>query len=136
MDMKTGPATPISEVMQRGVVSVSPELTLASFQEFLTAEEISGAPVLDQNGGLRGIASKTDIITYMTNDPGILNDDALRDVTVADIMSVDALAVGANESIGDVARKMVEASVHRVLVVEDEEIRGIVSTFDLLRALY
>jgi CBS domain-containing protein len=129
-------ASPISEVMQSGVASVSPELTLPAFQEFLTAEEISGAPVLDQNGGLRGIASKTDIVAYLTDDSTLINEDALGDVTVEDIMTKDPIAVAADESVGEVARKMVEAGVHRVLVVEEEQIRGIVTSLDLLRALY
>ena len=136
MSRKPTPGSPISDLMQRSVVSVSPELSLASFQEFLTVEEFSGAPVVDQNGTLRGIASKTDIVTFLTNDPKIVDEEVLGDVTVGEIMSDDAVTVGVDEPVSEVARKMVDAGVHRVLVLDDGEIRGIVSAFDLLRALY
>jgi CBS domain-containing protein len=33
------------DVMQKGVISVSPELSLADLEEFLTTEDIGGAPV-------------------------------------------------------------------------------------------
>jgi CBS domain-containing protein len=127
---------PISSVMQSGVATVTPNLNVAAFQEFLTAEEISGAPVVDHHGALCGIASKTDIITLFTEDRSLLDEDALQDVMVEDIMSPHPISVSVDDEIGEVARTMVEARVHRVLVVEDEQIRGIVTTFDLLPALY
>jgi CBS domain-containing protein len=126
----------VGEVMQTGVASVSPELPVAALQEFLTAEEIGGAPVLDQNGALLGVVSKTDIVSYMTTDPTILSDEALRDVTVGEIMTEDVLTVEINELVEDVARKLVENCVHRAIVTDGEKIRGIVTTFDLLRVLY
>ncbi len=34
----------VADVMQKGVISVSPELSVLEFEEFLTSEEISGVP--------------------------------------------------------------------------------------------
>lgn len=135
MDRSNG-ATPVGKIMQPGVATVSPELPLTSFQEFLTGEEISGAPVVDQDGVLQGVASKTDIVRFLTTDPTILSDEVLQGVTVAEIMTSDALTVGVDDPVSDVARMMVEGNVHRVIVVDSEKIQGIVTTFDLLRALY
>ena len=42
----------VREVMQKGVVSVSPELPVSELEAFLTSEQISGAPVLDDMGRL------------------------------------------------------------------------------------
>jgi len=126
----------IGEIMQPGVATVSPELSISSFQEFLTGEEISGAPVVDQNGELQGVASKTDIVTFLTTDPTILSDEVLQGVTVAEIMTEDALTVGIDEPVGDVARKMVDGNVHRVIVIDDGHIRGIITTLDLLKVLF
>ncbi len=127
---------PVGEVMQRRVATVSPELPIASFQEFLTGEEISGAPVVDHNGELLGVASKTDIVSFLTTDPTVLSDEVLRDVTVEEIMTQDALTVQVDESVGEVARKMVDGNVHRVILIDSGQIQGIVTTFDLLKALF
>jgi CBS domain-containing protein len=126
----------IGEIMQPGVATVSPELSISSFQEFLTGEEISGAPVVDQNGELQGVASKTDIVTFLTTDPTILSDEVLQGVTVAEIMTENALTVDIDEPVGDVARKMVDGNVHRVIVIDDGQIRGIITTLDLLKVLF
>jgi len=123
------------KVMQTGVATVSPELPVAAFQEFLTGEEISGAPVTDENGGLSGVASKTDIVRFLTTDPTLLSDEVLRDVTVGEIMTTAALTVDVGDSVREVARRMLEGNVHRVIVTEDGQIRGILTTFDLLRLL-
>jgi CBS domain-containing protein len=122
--------------MQSGVVAVSPELPVSTFQEFLVGEEISGAPVVDQNGVLQGVASKTDIVSFESTDMASATDEMLQGLTVAEIMTRDALTVDINESVSEVARKMVESNMHRVIVVESEQIRGIVTTFDLLKVLY
>jgi CBS domain-containing protein len=124
-----------SDVMKPGVATVSPELTLATFQEFLVGEEISGAPVVDDNGALQGIASKTDIVRFLTTDPTIVSEEVMNGVVVKEIMTEDVVTVDVSESISDVARKMVDLNVHRVVVVSDESIRGILTTFDLLELL-
>jgi predicted transcriptional regulator len=126
---------PVGEIMQGGVATVSPELSLTGFLEWLTGEEISGAPVVDQNGVLRGVVSKTDIVSFLTNDASAVADDVLQSATVEEIMTEDALTVDIAEPIQDVARKMVDGRMHRVIVVEDGQIRGIVTTFDLLKVL-
>jgi CBS domain-containing protein len=125
----------VGEIMQGGVATISPELSISGFLEWLTGEEVSGAPVVDQNGVLRGVASKTDIVSFLTHDPSTVSDDVLQGATVEEIMTRDALTVEITEPLQDVARKMVDGNVHRVIVVDGDHIRGIVTTFDLLKVL-
>ena len=136
MDMSQGAETRVRDIMQTGVATVSPELPITSFHEFLTGEEIGGAPVVDQHGSLQGVASKTDIVNFLATDPAFLNDEVLQGVTVAEIMTQGAFTVDINEPVDEVARKMVDNSVHRVIVVDSEKVCGIVTTFDLLKMLF
>lgn len=136
MDTSKGAETRVSDVMQTGVATVSPELPITSFHEFLTGEEIGGAPVVDQHGRLQGVASKTDIVNFLATDPEFLNDEVLQGVTVAEIMTRGAFTADINEPVDEVARKMVDNSVHRVIVVDSEKVCGIVTTFDLLKVLF
>ena len=136
MDTRRGAETHVSEVMQPGVATVSPELPITTFHEFLTGEEIGGAPVVDQNGALQGIASKTDIVNFQATDPAFLNDEVLQGVTVAEIMTRGVLTVGVSEPVSEVARKMVDSNIHRVIVVDSEKVCGIVTTIDLLKVLF
>jgi signal-transduction protein with cAMP-binding, CBS, and nucleotidyltransferase domain len=61
--------------------------------------------------------------------------DRMRELTAADAMTREIVAVGPDATIDDVARTMLEHHVYRVLVCEGRLLLGVVSTFDLLRAL-
>jgi CBS domain-containing protein len=124
------------EVMQKGVISVSPELSLADLEEFLTTEDIGGAPVLGSAGQVVGIVSKTDIVRALSDENGRnLSDFADAGLTVEDVMTHDVLTVKAEDDVREVARQMIDLHVHRLLVCDGEEVVGIITAFDLLRAL-
>ena len=124
------------DIMQEGVISVSPELSVPDFQEFLTAEEISGVPVTGPTGKILGVASKTDIIRALSEETSQQLRDLLQpDLSVADIMTEEIVKVSPNEDVRNVARLMIEWHVHRVFVVNSEDVLGIITAFDLLRLL-
>ena len=120
------------QVMQKGVVAVSPELSLRSFEELLTSVDISGAPVTGPNGCLLGIASKTDIVRVLSQT-GNGYEPYLDQLTVEDIMTREVVLAAPEEDARDVARRMIYGNLHRVLVANQGEILGIISTLDLLR---
>ena len=124
------------EVMQKGVISVSPELSLADLEEFLTTEDIGGVPVLGSAGQVVGIVSKTDIVRALSDENGrSLSDFADAGLTVEDVMTHDVLTVKAEDEVREVARQMIDLHVHRLLVCDGDEVVGIITTFDLLRAM-
>lgn len=126
----------VADVMQKDVISVSPELSLRDFEALLTSSDISGALVLGSDGRAVGTASKTDIVRALGEEaPRQLAELLESDLTVADILSDRLISVGPEDDIHAVAKVMVDAHVSRVFVIEDNEIIGIVTTFDLLRVL-
>jgi len=123
-----------ADIMEKGVVTVSPELPLRDFEELLSGEEISGAPVTDGDGRILGIASKTDIIEALTERAC----DALElgpRLCVADLMTEGAVSVPPDATLAEIARTMVDGRLHRVLVSDGQRLLGIVSAFDVLRAV-
>jgi CBS domain-containing protein len=122
------------DIMEKGVVTVSPELPLREFEELLAGEEISGAPVTDGDGRVLGIASKTDVIeTLIQRIP-----DAFElgpELRVADVMTPGAVCVGPDATLVEVARAMVDGRLHRVLVSDGERLLGIITALDVLRAV-
>ncbi len=124
-----------SEVMHEGIVEVSPELGLREFEELLTVEDISGAPVTGSDGKLLGIASKTDIVRILAEQ--VSGNDDLFDaaLTVEDIMTREVVTVSPDEDVKSIARHMIDGQLHRVLVMRDKEVLGIVTAFDLLKLL-
>jgi hypothetical protein len=60
----------LKDLMQRTVVSVSPDLTLRELTEVLTEQEVSGAPVVT-GGVVVGVISMTDIFQFREDAPDV-----------------------------------------------------------------
>lgn len=60
---------------------------------------------------------------------------ALDEHVASEIMSETVFSVTPETEVRDAARRMLEADVHRTLVVEDGRMVGVVTTLDILRAV-
>ena len=116
--------------MEKSIISIAPETRISDVQRLFVEDEIHGAPVLDEDGFVRGVISTQDVLRISHEYPGRLDE-----FTAADAMTKDVVAVGPDASAADVASAMAAHRVHRVLVCESGALLGIVTTFDLLRAL-
>jgi CBS domain-containing protein len=95
-------------------------------------EEDTGiVPVTEGNGEARvaGVVTDRDIARELGS-----RDVRPSEVRVGDVMSTDVVSVGPDADVTEVSRKMQEAQVRRVLVVDDGRLVGIISTADLARA--
>jgi len=143
------------DVMTPEPACVDPATTLRELARLFDEHEISGAPVVDQEGKVIGIVSKTDVIQRCVQgtldvppaflfevlaeqgaDEGTAEGVAEGLPCVQDFMTEDPLTVAAEESAISVARAMSEHRVHRVVVVDEEGFPiGIITSLDLLGAL-
>ncbi len=145
-----------ADVMQPGVVSVSPETPLAAVFELFSAEQIHGAPVLDNAERIVGVISASDLLRAVAEerDTAAVESNYLRELVefsapdwrgglddfqdrlamrcVAEVMTPSAVTVARDASVAEVARRLREHAVHRLWVVEDGRLCGVISTFDLL----
>jgi CBS domain-containing protein len=152
-------ATTARDIMQTRVVTVSPDAPLRAVQSVFVEEGIHGAPVVDEQGTVVGIVSSTDLLRAASEDvdtspaepvyfrydldlhgfdwdraPADLR-ERLPDSLVADIMTTEILAVAPETPVSGIARLLRENAVHRVLVIEDGVLCGIVSAMDLIALL-
>ena len=59
----------------------------------------------------------------------------LEEHTVSEIMTRTVTALGRDASVREAAELMLKADVHRILVMEDDELVGLVTTTDILKAV-
>lgn len=129
----------VDEVMTREVLAVRPDTPLRTAAELLLENSISGMPVVDEQGQVLGMVSKTDVMRHrleageasvsLSSDQHIL-----EDTTVEDVMTRQVLTVPAGASLVEAARILVHAGVHRVPVVSPRGVLlGLVTTSDLVR---
>ncbi len=143
------------DVMSTDPVCVAPSTRIRELAQIFEEHEISGMPVVDQEGRVIGVVSKTDLIRRCaegTDDipPAYLfeilseqgDEDATSEVMpeplvcVEDFMTEDPLMVGPDISVSTVARLMCERRVHRVIVADKDNFPvGIITSMDLLDAL-
>jgi CBS domain-containing protein len=146
------------DVMQKDVITVSPETPLADAQRLFVEEGIGGCPVVDEKENVIGVISSTDLLRAVTEerdtaaadtryfrenlefsgpDWSDLEDfqDRLAELQVRDAMTAGTLSVDVDTPVREVARLLRRHRVHRVLVVERDTLAGIISTFDLVGLL-
>lgn len=121
------------DVMSETVLTVRDDLKLSQVAEILAENEISGAPVLDDEGSLLGVVSLRDVARSL-EDPADRG-AARPELAVRQIMSPIADTVLEDAPVPDIARVMVANKYHRMVVTRREQPVGIVSSMDLLRLI-
>jgi CBS domain-containing protein len=148
-----------SDLMERHVLSVSPETPLLDVHRLFVEEEISGAPVVDSAGLLLGVISTTDLLRAVEEerDTALVEADYFRDIlpysapdwasapedfqnrladrTVEEIMTSGVISVTPDATAAEVARTLREHRVHRVFVVAEGRMLGLISAFDVLQLI-
>ncbi len=149
----------LRDIMTRDVVSVTPDMSLREAMALFTARNISGAPVVE-GGRLLGVLATSDLLALASAAPSVPAADApeswradrndsvrepgvsvgtdwsVLDVhTVAEAMTADVMSLPSSAGVDEAGALMRRAHVHRVLVVDDGELQGIVSTLDIVRAV-
>lgn len=117
------------DFMQTDVMVITTDTSLLDIHRMFVQEEIHGAPVVDDDGTVRGVITSLDLLK-----PGADDVDSER-LTAADVMTREVVSVPPNMPVEEVAATMRHQHVHRVLVIDDGELLGVLTTFDLLRAL-
>jgi CBS domain-containing protein len=110
------------DIMSGTVISTSPETSVKELSRLLAFHNVSGLPVLDERGKLVGIVSEADVI-------------GKRGKTVGEIMTRDIITVQEGDSLESIAHLMAEHRIKRVLVMRGQELVGLVSRADIVKAL-
>ncbi len=144
------------EVMEKNVVTVSPDMTLEEAAELMVRHNISGIPVMDGEGRVIGVVSELDLIRKQIKprEPelwqlcawGLSGSRKLYDYqksihqwrseTVREIMTDTVISVEEEEDIETVGRIMFDRGIKRVIVTKDGKMTGILSRSELVRTMF
>ena len=145
----------VAEIMTTDPITVSPKTSLQEAIQILAEREISGLPVVDDDGQLVGIISETDLtwqatgveappyvmfldsVIYLQN-PAKHNQEVHKALgqTVGDAMSERPTTVKGDRLVREAARIMHEKKVRRLPVVNDRsQLIGIITQGDVIRMM-
>ncbi|MBR0683991.1 CBS domain-containing protein [Roseomonas eburnea] len=137
--------------MTPDVVTVPPETPVLAIARLLADRGISAVPVVSAEGKVLGIVTEADLIRRLAGEEdkptswfgALFSDPASQaeryarthGVTAKDLMTEKVVSVTPDTTAAHIAHMMEDLKVRRVVVVEGEKLKGIVSRADLLRAL-
>jgi predicted transcriptional regulator len=126
----------VAELMQHNVKVVGSEVSIAEAIVSLADAHVSGMPVVDGTGRVIGVLSTTDVLTAEAETEGSAARQVLFENTaVEDLMTPRAYTIAPDADIREAARQMLYAEVHRLFVAEGDQVVGIISTTDIVRAV-
>jgi CBS domain-containing protein len=121
----------LRDIMSRDVQTFSRDTTIGDALKTLSTGRMSGAPVLSE-GKVCGIISVADIVGVIV---GSSDDSGIQQKTVGEVMTGDIHSLPSSASIRNAATLMREKRIHRVLVIDDDALVGMVSALDVARAV-
>lgn len=118
----------VREIMSESVLTLTPETTLREASASLATLGVSGAPVCDGSGRVIGVLTKTDVVDQVGNGLDLSQ-------SIAAHMTLGAVTIDANASVEAAAVLMATEGVHRLIVLDNDKLVGVVSPLDVLRAI-
>jgi len=141
------------DIMTEAVKTVTPETSIEDFARMLMQHRISGAPVVDEKGELKGIVTENDLISknsrlhiptilrlfdaYIPLGASRLETEIKRMAasTVAEICTTEVITVDDAASVESIATLMTEKKIHLLPVVKGKKLIGIIGKKDLIKGI-
>jgi CBS domain-containing protein len=144
----------VRDIMTTPVITVTPDMNIASAAKILLDNRVNGAPVVDDKGRLVGILCQSDLIAQQKKLPiptlftfldSVIQLSSAKQIekqirkiaalTVADAMTPEPVVVHPDTGVETVAALMVDNNFHTLPVVESSRLVGIIGKEDVLRTL-
>jgi CBS domain-containing protein len=142
------------DIMTKKVVTVKPDTSIKELSALFVKHGLSGAPVIDEGGGLYGVVTENDLISQnkRLHIPTVINfldaaiylesskkfEQELKRMAatkVADICAKKVITITEDTSVTDIATIMSEKQVHLLPVVKDGKVIGVIGKRDVVKAM-
>lgn len=143
----------VKDIMQTNIITVSPDINLEILVNELERYGLMGAPVVEK-GAVVGVVSRSDIMklenieqTYTayafdyyeapvnlkSQKVARQNGSDIKSCQVKDIMKRTIFSVKPTQTLAEAADLMISKKVHRLLVIDEGKLVGILSATDFVK---
>jgi CBS domain-containing protein len=126
----------VGEAMHQGVLTCRQETPIQEVARQMTEQDISALVVVNDQGNLVGLISRTDLVNARLYEQYWKN---WRDLTAGHIMVSDVVSVRVTDTVRYASKLMMDRKIHRVVVVEEKDGGkkpvGVLSITDLVREI-
>ena len=125
----------INDLMHKGLLTCPPETSLGKVAAMLTKHHIHALVVAEEAEQPLGIISDFDLLAgeWLSIDEESLN--TMRKLTARDLMTSPIESVERSASVHEVAKRMADRAIHRMLVTGDGKPVGVISISDLVAGI-
>lgn len=117
----------VGDVMSVRLIGVRADTPIQEVARTLVRNRIGGVPVVDTDGGVKGIVSESDLQPLKEGAPG-------RELsTAADLMTKPVVTLTEEDTITQAARVLRRHRIKRAPVVRQGRVVGVITQSDLLR---
>jgi CBS domain-containing protein len=142
-----------ADLMSIDVVTIPEPMSLRAAAHRLALAGVTGAPVVDAEGRCVGVLSSMDLVRFLDqglqaarhprgnvhcycSDWQVADLDLLPEDAVSRYMTSDVVTALPHAGIGELARTMLDAHIHRVIIVDGlGRPIGVISSMDVLAAV-
>jgi tRNA nucleotidyltransferase (CCA-adding enzyme) len=121
------PQSLAAELMSHPVITVPPDISIKNANQVLTRYNITVLPVVQKESKMLGIISRR------VAEKAIFHN--LGDLPVSDYMTTDIVALPSSASLADIQELIIEHRQRFIPVVDNDELRGVITRTDLLNLL-
>lgn len=120
----------IYEIMSKNVVKVNHEISALEISKIMVKRRVSSVSIIDNDNKIIGIVTEKDLIREICAKNILANT-----LTAAKVMSSPLITISKNSSINDATKLMVEKKIKHLAIHENNDVIGIVTTYDLINVL-
>jgi CBS-domain-containing membrane protein len=149
------------DIMTKDVLWIPEDMTVGEATDLFVGEMISGAPVVDANNNMTGVVSIRDFLkngevserfsadddrnTVYYNESWELplsreeatafHMEVQREAIVKDIMTPIVFNADMETPVVELAQTMLKGRIHRVIILDGDELAGMVTSMDMLKVV-
>ena len=130
----------VKDIMTTNVLTAKTDTPFNEVVKVFTNSKINHLPITNSDGTLRAIISSTDVLAAIHEmDQFALNYNGYsleKRLSVRDEMSSDVISIYDDAPIKHVVRLMIDNNIHAIPIVEEDNVIGIITSNDILKAIY
>lgn len=151
----------VKEVMSGNPITLNPKDTVKAAATKMAMYRISGCPVVDESGKMLGVLTELDILEALKTQYkqlrmlmppeisfGISFVEVIREreameafkeigaTKVEDVMVKEVVRVDPEDNVEKAIQLMVKHKIHRILVLQEDKLVGVVTRGDILRGFF
>ena len=125
----------VAELMSTDIECVQPNQQIIDLKHIYEKQPFHQHIPVTENNQLVGIVSLIDFMRAIHNASLDDNEPVYHSILVKEIMSIHPVSIAPTTTLKEASKQLIDGGFHSLIVAENNEVKGIITTTDLLKFL-